>query len=273
MCLGSWPAMILGAWDRQCAICGFYGQLGAASVGFDAAHVRWFNFGGPDAADNGLALCTLHHKLFDRGALGVDLRLHIIVSSAYSSRTEAGRAVYDLHGRPLTSRPSTPCQLSPISAGRARWRPDEASMRVALYWWAFNVSARRPGGTPETARALTWVESHCLTLDQMNDPAVMRRALDRLALRIAGQPAAASTVGRKRAVFHNALEYAVELGHLPANPLGQVRWKAPRLAEAVDRRVVVNPTQTSALLAAVATLPRAGHPACPRASAAGSPPP
>ena len=31
--------------------------------------------------------------------------------------------------------------------------------------------------------------------------------------------AAASTVSRKRAIFYNALEYAVELGHLPTNPI------------------------------------------------------
>jgi hypothetical protein len=44
---GSWPAAILTAWDRQCAFCGFDGQLGAATVGVEAAHVRWFTYGGP----------------------------------------------------------------------------------------------------------------------------------------------------------------------------------------------------------------------------------
>lgn len=27
--------------------------------------------GGPDSENNGLALCVLHHKLFDRGAIGI----------------------------------------------------------------------------------------------------------------------------------------------------------------------------------------------------------
>lgn len=85
----------------------------------------------------------------------------------------------------------------------------------------------------------------------MSDPAVMRRVLDWIAFANDGKPAA-STVGRKRAVFHNALEYAVELGYLPSNPLSRVRWTAPKLAEAVDRRVVVNPEQAEALLRAVA---------------------
>jgi putative restriction endonuclease len=68
---GGWPAQILEAWDRQCAFCGYDGQLGSGPVGLKAAHVRWFDFDGPDALHNGLALCALHHKSFDRGALGL----------------------------------------------------------------------------------------------------------------------------------------------------------------------------------------------------------
>jgi hypothetical protein len=57
---------------------------------------------------------------------------------------------------------------------------------------------------------------------------------DALALRMDGQTAAASTVSRKRAIFYNALEYAVELGHLPANPILSIKWRAPKTTEAVD---------------------------------------
>jgi hypothetical protein len=45
-----------------------------------------------------------------------------------------------------------------------------------------------------------------------------------------GKPAAAATVRRKRAVFYNALGYAVELGLLDANPIDRVQWKAPEVA-------------------------------------------
>lgn len=31
------------------------------------AHIRWHQAGGPDVEQNGIALCTMHHKLFDRG--------------------------------------------------------------------------------------------------------------------------------------------------------------------------------------------------------------
>ena len=44
---------------------------------------RWFNLGGPDKLDNGLALCSLHHKLFDRGALGLSHEHEIQVSEVF----------------------------------------------------------------------------------------------------------------------------------------------------------------------------------------------
>ncbi|WP_019876706.1 phosphorothioated DNA-binding restriction endonuclease [Sporichthya polymorpha] len=103
-----WPRAVLAAWDRQCAFCGFDGQLGGQAVGIDAAHVRWFTHDGPDELDNGLALCTLHHKLLDRGVLGLDEGASIVVSTHYSARTEAGRHLYDLHGRALQPRPGSP---------------------------------------------------------------------------------------------------------------------------------------------------------------------
>jgi putative restriction endonuclease len=102
-----WRSAVLQAWDRQCAFCGYDGQLAGASAGIDAAHVRWFTFDGPDDLDNGLALCVLHHKLFDLGALGLSSNLQVQVSGMFTARTPAGRAVYELHGLPLTPRPGT----------------------------------------------------------------------------------------------------------------------------------------------------------------------
>jgi putative restriction endonuclease len=105
---GAWPAAVIAAWDRQCAFCGFDGAAGGAVVGIEAAHVRWFKLGGPDDLENGLALCSLHHKLFDRGMLGLDDDLAVVVSQRFSARTPQGRALYDLHGRWLRPRPGTP---------------------------------------------------------------------------------------------------------------------------------------------------------------------
>lgn len=102
-----WRLEVLQAWDDQCAFCGYDGRLNTVPTGVEAAHVRWFAFFGPDSLDNGLALCMLHHKLFDRGALGLDDEYRVRVSRAFTARTEAGRAIYDLHGRQLRPRPGT----------------------------------------------------------------------------------------------------------------------------------------------------------------------
>jgi hypothetical protein len=64
-------------------------------------------------------------------------------------------------------------------------------------------------------------------------------------------PAAANTIRRKRAVFHGALGYAVELGLLTVNPMGKVRWHAPGAAVALNPATVASPAQVRAILAQV----------------------
>jgi integrase len=104
------------------------------------------------------------------------------------------------------------------------------------------------------ARALAWLARASLPVTQLSDPGAIRTALDALTARLDGGHAAAATVSRKRAVFHDALGYAVELGLLPVNPLGQVRWTAPKAATAVNPRTVASPAQVRAILAEVARL-------------------
>jgi hypothetical protein len=76
-------------------------------------------------------------------------------------------------------------------------------------------------------------------------------ALGASARTLAGKSAAGSTQRRKRSVFYNALGYAVEQGHLPANQVDRIQWTTPAVAESVDRPVVVSPAQARKLLAAV----------------------
>ena len=71
---------ILKAYEYKCAICGFDVKLGDKPVGLEAAHIKWHQAGGPDIEVNGLALCSLHHKLFDRGAFALFEQLEIRVS-------------------------------------------------------------------------------------------------------------------------------------------------------------------------------------------------
>ncbi|MGW4032601.1 phosphorothioated DNA-binding restriction endonuclease [Streptomyces sp. NPDC004838] len=110
---------VLTAYEYQCAFCGYDGRIGAVPVGLEAAHVRWWAFGGPDEIDNGLCLCSLHHKLFDRGVLGIGEGHRILVSQSFVGRGTAAREhVIALSGRPLIGpQPGT----LPIAAAHRTW--------------------------------------------------------------------------------------------------------------------------------------------------------
>ncbi|MGI5427526.1 phosphorothioated DNA-binding restriction endonuclease [Streptomyces sp. CA-179760] len=94
--------VVLTAYEYRCAFCGYDGMLGTMPVGLEAAHVRWWAFDGPDDVDNGLCLCSLHHKLFDRGVPGIGDGHRILVSQRFVGRSPAAREhVTSLAGRPL----------------------------------------------------------------------------------------------------------------------------------------------------------------------------
>lgn len=78
---------ILTIYGYACAVCRFDVRLGEMSIGVEAAHIKWHQAGGPDCENNGLALCSLHHKLFDRGAFTVSSDQHVHVSEhAYGTQ-------------------------------------------------------------------------------------------------------------------------------------------------------------------------------------------
>ena len=73
-------ANILKAYEYKCAVCGFDVKLRHQPVALEASHIKWRQADGPDTKVNGLALCSLHHKLFDRGAFTLSKQLEILVS-------------------------------------------------------------------------------------------------------------------------------------------------------------------------------------------------
>lgn len=115
--------MVLTAYEYQCAFCGYDGRIGAVPVGLEAAHVRWWAFDGPDDIDNGLCLCALHHKLFDKGVLGIGEGHRILVSQRFVGRSPAAREhVTALAGRPLTGpQPGT----SPVAEHHRSWHTEQ----------------------------------------------------------------------------------------------------------------------------------------------------
>ncbi len=160
-----------------------------------------------------------------------------------------------------TSRRSLAESLATVTPALLTGRPPvgvEDLLREALYGWIFQTGQRTHVGSngervenlppAVLADAVGWLENHTRPVADLAEPEVARAALDRLATLLNGRPAGANTVGRKRAVFFGCLEYAVELKDLVANPLATLAWMAPKAAEQVDRRAVVNHKQARALL-------------------------
>lgn len=71
---------VLEAYRHRCAICGFNLTLGDRPIAIEAAHIQWYSAEGPDILQNGMALCALHHKLFDRGVFTLSDQLSVKVS-------------------------------------------------------------------------------------------------------------------------------------------------------------------------------------------------
>ncbi|MEU1292113.1 phosphorothioated DNA-binding restriction endonuclease [Streptomyces sp. NPDC005840] len=120
---------VLTAYEYRCAFCGYDGMIGALPVGLEAAHVRWWAYGGPDDVDNGLCLCSLHHKLLDQGVLGIGDGHRILVSQRFVGRGRAAREqVLALAGRPLLGpQPGT----APVAEPHLRWHAGQVFQGAA----------------------------------------------------------------------------------------------------------------------------------------------
>lgn len=98
---------VLREYEQRCAICDFDVCLGNEPFGLEAAHIRWRVAGGPDKVTNGLALCGLHHKALDRGAVGLkatDSGYRVRVSKkvkGVNGMSHPVRWFLDFHDKPL----------------------------------------------------------------------------------------------------------------------------------------------------------------------------
>lgn len=138
-------------------------------------------------------------------------------------------------------------------------KPSNELIRHALNRWAFNKVKRGSADCPTQIRnTLRWIEKNTHQVSALARPDVLRRVLDGLTRRLDGKPSASSVVSRQRKILNAAIEYAVELKALSANPIPALKWTAPRPSHTVDRRSVANPTQARTLLNAVRDYGRIG---------------
>lgn len=96
-------------------------------------------------------------------------------------------------------------------------------LRRALYSWAFNKNSWRSEPRQEWQEALAWLERNSLLVAELEDPDVLRRALDALCRKLDGTAAATKTVKRKRAAVNDVFGVAVERGYFTHNPLNGLR--------------------------------------------------
>ena len=97
---------VLRAYEGCCAACGFDLRLENELLGLEAAHIKWHSAGGPSKVLNGLALCSIHHKALDRGALGlapVVGGFKVLISAKVYGESDATRWFWDCHNAPLRS--------------------------------------------------------------------------------------------------------------------------------------------------------------------------
>ena len=92
---------VLNAYGHRCAVCGFQVLLAGSPIALEAAHIKWHQAAGPAVVRNGLALCVMHHKLFDLGAFTLTPDRMILVSDLVSGLAGLAQTLLNHHVRPL----------------------------------------------------------------------------------------------------------------------------------------------------------------------------
>ncbi len=119
---------VLDAYKNRCAVCGFDLRLEGEFL-LEAAHIKWHSAGGPSEVPNGLALCSIHHKALDRGALGLAPAtggFTILISAKVNDENAATRWFWDCHGTSL--RPPHSSEFNP-RAEFVEWHEREVFRR------------------------------------------------------------------------------------------------------------------------------------------------
>lgn len=92
--------IVLRAYDERCAVTGLKLINGGGRAEVEAAHIRPVEANGPDIVSNGLALSGTAHWMFDRGLIGLDDDMQIMVSRQ-ANDPDSIRSVINPSGRIL----------------------------------------------------------------------------------------------------------------------------------------------------------------------------
>jgi integrase len=144
--------------------------------------------------------------------------------------------------------------VTPVLVASTRGAPDAELLRQAMRKWSFNPARRGTPMPPEIEASLRWLARSSVPMSALHEASLIGKALDACGRKLDGTAAAPGYYRRRRRTFYSALKYAVRENLLSANPLDGAddpEWKAPEVADAVDRRRVANPAQMQQLLDAI----------------------
>lgn len=85
-------------------MCEYGIRFGDRLLGLETAHIRWHSHDGRNVVPNGLALCSVHHKALDLGAMGLEGKgggFRILGSARLRGRSPAARRLVGLRGRAI----------------------------------------------------------------------------------------------------------------------------------------------------------------------------
>lgn len=125
--------LVLSEYQSRCSVCDFDARMDDRVFAVEAARIRWRSHGGPNDVSNALALCLLHHKALNHGALGLRPErsgYRVVISSRVLGSSPATEQLRNLHGRPVR-RPLT-AELAP-SPSCVEWHRK----------WVFQAPSRR----------------------------------------------------------------------------------------------------------------------------------
>jgi site-specific recombinase XerD len=114
---------------------------------------------------------------------------------------------------------------------------------------------------PEVRTVLSWIARNSLPMTAWEDTERVDAVMYALDTLLDGSPATAGSIKREQRILNVAMKYAIRQKILTANPLpkGKEEGAALKVAEAVDKRSLLNPGQVARLLAWIADRPRTGH--------------
>ena len=95
---------VLSAYGARCAVCEFSARFNNKPIALEAAHIMWHEAKGPAKVENGLALCSLHHRLFDYGAFTLQPNLNLVVANTIRGKG-VDEALYRYHNQRLRAPP------------------------------------------------------------------------------------------------------------------------------------------------------------------------